>query len=88
MYQFKWLCSCGGSGGNNVQRTPLVRTVDAPGVQHSGYVLAMFLPVQGAPLVNGRQYPMMLRGEMWYVHPDDIAYRPNWWQPAEVAENA
>jgi len=65
---------------------PPERTVDAPGQQSPGWILAIFLPLSGAPTINGRSYPLMLRGEEWWVHPDDVATRPNWWRAVDVPE--
>lgn len=59
---------------------PPVREILPPGIKYNGYVLAEFKVMQGAPLYNGRQYPLMLAGEYWYVHPQDVAERPNWWR--------
>lgn len=65
------------------------RSEQAPGIHYEGYVLARFLLESGIPRIpNGRSYPLMLRGEEWWVHPDDVAARPKWWSLVDVPEPA
>lgn len=80
------MCECAKKGAffttldQEEEYVPPPRDTLPPGTKFNGYVLATFLPVSGAPNVNGRQYDLMLRNENWWVHPDDVAFRPNWWR--------
>lgn len=68
----------------NVVTTPLTFS-NPPGDQEDGYVLAEVLFSFGSPPVSsGRTYPIMRRGEIWYVHPDDIAAHPTWFKAVEL----
>lgn len=69
-------------------------TVAPPGEQREGFVLAKILLVRGSPdsVVPGvGRYPRMKRDEVRYIHPDDIAAHPEYYElytPAPEAPKA
>jgi hypothetical protein len=64
-----------------------MRRIGAPGEKQEGDVLAQFIQEWGSPLTrNGRKYPVMQRGEMWWVAPKDIESHPKWWRRVEVSQ--
>lgn len=91
------MCGCRGgaaarstsqSGRQMVAPAVAMRRITAPGEQQKqeGDVLAQFIQEWGSPLTrNGRKYPVMQRGEVWWVSPKDIEAHPKWWKRVEVA---
>lgn len=59
--------------------------------QHEGdiQVQALYSPMHQIGPVTKRKYPRAGLGETLYVHPDDVAAKPQWWRPtvaqAEIA---
>jgi len=84
-------CGCNKNTNNVVNMTALMqsREIEPPGIKLPDFVLVTFLPESGAPVgpATGIQYSLMFRNEVWWVHQDDVAVRPNWWREV-VAEPA
>ena len=60
-------------------KSKLRPAVAPPGEQKEGYVLVKAILTRGAPdsVVPGvPRYPRMLYGEHWWIHPDDLAGQP------------